>query len=413
MLTRVALASLWNRRLAASLGVFTIAISVALLLAVERVRAQTRSSFASTISGTDLIVGARTAPVQLLLYSVFRIGDPTQSISYARFEEIAAHPQVAWTIPISLGDGHRGYRVLATNNDYFAHYKYGDRASLEFAIGRHFDQDFDAVLGAEIAQKLKYSVGDRIEIGHGAGRKDLALHADNPFTIIGILRPTGTPVDRTLHVPLAGLDAIHAHFPGTSGKSSQSATDEEHAHGALSAVFLGLKNRAAAFGIQRQINDYPAEPLLAILPGLALAQLWNIVGVGEAALLSIAVCVVVAGLLGMLTSLVTTLDQRRREMAILRSVGAKPRHIAALLMVESCLLASLGAALGWATVSFGLLLLAPTLASQFGLYVSPWQASAHEGWLLLGVLAGGAIAGLIPAALAYRRTLADGLSMRA
>ena len=134
--------------------IIAIAVSVTLLLGVERIRAEARNSFANTISGTDLVVGARGGSIQLLLYSVFRIGNATNNISWGSYREFADLPNVAWTIPFSLGDLHRGYRVLGTTPDYFKYYRYGEKRNLRFSNGDVFDDVFDAVLGADVAEKL-------------------------------------------------------------------------------------------------------------------------------------------------------------------------------------------------------------------------------------------------------------------
>ena len=402
MMFRIALASLWNRRFAAGLSLCTLGLSVVLLLVVERVRDQTRSSFSSTISGTDIIVGARTGAVQLLLFSVFRIGEPSNTLSQATWQALAAEDAVAWTIPLSLGDAHGGFRVLGTNNDYFEHFRYGARKPLELIDGSRFSSDFDAVLGADVAGTLGLGVGSAIEVAHGGGRAAISVHDEHPFHVVGVLAPTGTPVDRTIHVPLAGIDAIHAEFQQGTAPTKP----------ALTAIFVGLKNRAAALGLARQLNDYESEALLAILPGLALAELWSIVGVAENALLMIAGCVVLAGLLGMLTALVTTLSERRREMAVLRAVGAQPWQVAALLVFESTLLATAAAALGWLLVTVAFAVLAPMVARNSGLYLQAMQTSPNEAILLMGVVFAGMLAGLMPAWMAYRNTLADGLTVR-
>jgi putative ABC transport system permease protein len=434
MLWSIARASLWNRRFSVGLTILTVAISVALLLTVERVRVQTRQSFASTISGTDLIVGARTGPVQLLLYSVFRIGDATSSIRYSTFQELAALPQVAWAVPIALGDSHRGFRVLGTTPAYFEHFRYGDKRPLALDQGAPFAAVHEAVLGAEVAHRLGYALGDAIVVAHGTGKHDIMVHDDQPFRVVGILARTGTPVDRTVHVSLQSLEAIHADWqhgvriPQRRSAKEVHAHDHEHAHGergrdvhaapatatpqTVTAVFVGLKNRAAAFTLQRQINSYTGEPLLAIMPAMTLAQLWSLVGVAESALLLVAMCVVIAGLLGMTTALVTTLNERRREMAILRAIGARPWQVAALLLIESGTIALAGCLTGLLVVVALLMLLAPSLSAQFGLQLHPLAFTLRELVLLLAVLGGGLIAGLVPALLAWRRSLADGLTIR-
>ena len=177
----LAMRSLLNRRGTALLTIFTIAISTALLVGVERLRSEARTSFASTLSGTDLIVGARAGTVQLLLYTVFRMGEPTANVSWQTYQEVAAAPAVDWTVPLSLGDSHRGYRVLGTTDDYFRRYRYGSRQLLEFAHGGPFVDVFDAVIGSELAARLGYGIGDRVVLAHGVGRVSFSEHDDKPF----------------------------------------------------------------------------------------------------------------------------------------------------------------------------------------------------------------------------------------
>ncbi|MEX2643360.1 MAG: ABC transporter permease, partial [Acetobacterales bacterium] len=172
----LALKSLRNRAVTACLTIAAIAVSVMLLLGVEKVRTEARASFADTISGVDLIVGARSGSVQLLLYSVFRIGNATNNITWESYRDIAARPEVAWTIPLSLGDSHRGFRVLGTDAGYFQHYRYGGDRRLRLAEGKPFDDLFDAVLGAEVAESLGYSLGDPIVVAHGIGAAGFSRH---------------------------------------------------------------------------------------------------------------------------------------------------------------------------------------------------------------------------------------------
>jgi putative ABC transport system permease protein len=393
----LALKSLANRRLSVALTMATIAISVALLLGVQRVHDEARRSFASTISGTDLIVGARSGPINLLLYSIFHIGDATNGLSWKSYLDIAAQPQVDWALPISLGDSHRGFRVVGTTGEMFTRYRYGAKHALEFSVGASFADLYDAVIGAQVADKLGYVIGQQIVLAHGTG----ALadeHADKPFRVAGILQPSGTPIDASVFVSLAAIEAIHAdwqsgtHIPGQE-ISADAARKLDLTPTTITAFLLGLKSRSATFALQRQINDYRAEPLLAILPGIALQQLWGLVGVAENALLIVSTLVVVAGLLGMLTAMITALNERRREMAILRALGAHPRVVFGLLYA--------GLAVG-----------ASYAQAHYGLHIALDFPGARELALLGAVGAGGVLAGCVPAWLAYRRALADGLTLR-
>lgn len=417
-LLRIALASLANRRFTALLTVFAIALSVCLLLAVERVRTEARASFASTISGTDLIVGARSGSVNLLLYSVFRIGNATNNIRWDSFETLAKHPQVKWAIPLSLGDSHRGYRVLGTDTGYFEHYRYGRGQPLQLAQGKPFADLFDVVLGAEVADALKYQLGEQIVLAHGVATVSLTQHDDKPFRVVGILARTGTPVDRTLHISLAGMEALHVDWQngmparGNAKVSAEQARDMHLQPKAITAVLLGLKSKVATFAVQRQVNEYRGEPLLAILPGVALQELWSLMGTAEKALFVVSLFVVLTGLIGMLTAILTSLNERRREMAILRSVGARPWHIAGLLVLEALTLALAGAALGLALLYGGIAASQGWVQAQYGLYLPLALPSAYE-WSLLGAILGAALLmGGVPAWRAYRQSLADGLSIR-
>ncbi len=250
---RLALASLANRRATALLTVLAIAVSVALLLGVEKVRQGARASFADTISGTDLIVGARSGDVQLLLYAVFRIGNATANVTWKSYEEIAARPEVAWIVPLSLGDSHRGFRVLGTTDGYFEHYRYRHGQALAFAQGRPFADLFDAVLGADVASALGYRLGDLIVVAHGLGSAGLAQHDDKPVRVAGILAKTGTPVDRTVHVSLEAIEAIHvdwrtgARVPGV-GASAEEVRRMDLTPRAVTSALVGLRSRLAAFG---------------------------------------------------------------------------------------------------------------------------------------------------------------------
>ncbi|WP_116472972.1 ABC transporter permease [Zobellella maritima] len=411
----LAFKSLWARRLTAGLTLAAIAISVLLLVGVEKVRVELKDSFARTVSGTDLIVGARSGQINLLLYSVFRLGNPTNNISWDSYQQIRQQKGVAWTIPLSLGDSHQGFRVLGTSEDYFRHYAYGRQQRLQLAEGRPFADTFEAVVGADVARRLGYRLNEPLVIAHGAGNTSFSKHEDLPFTLVGILAPTGTPVDRTVHVRLDGLEAIHLGWQSgrqTHNLSQEQARAADLTPQAITAFLVGLDNKILAFQLQRAINSYRAEPLSAILPGVALHELWSMMAMAEQAMALIALFVVVAGLLGMLTTLLAGLSARRRELAILRSLGAGPRHLFALLVLEAAVLTGLGILLGMLALYLALTLAAPLVQAQYGLLFYPGLPTATE-WRLLGLIwLAGMIIGLLPAAQAYRYSVNDGMSIK-
>ncbi|WP_295532458.1 ABC transporter permease [uncultured Pseudacidovorax sp.] len=415
-LLAIAARSAWNRRFTLALTVFSIALSTLLLLGVERIRTELRDNFSSAVSGTDLIVGARTGSTQLLLYSVFRIGAATNNMGWKSVQDLQAHRGVAWVVPISLGDSHHGFPVLATTPEYFSRFHYGDRKPLVMREGKPFEQLFDAVLGADVAEQLGYRLGQKITLSHGSGELS-PEHADKPFTVVGILARTGTPVDRTVHIGLEAMQAIHLDWvagvpvPGLTIPAEQVRKFDLSPKN-VTAALVGLKSRAAVFAVQRWVAGYTEEPLMAILPGVALDELWQVVGVGEKALLVLSGLVGIVSLAGLVSVVLAGLNERRRELAVLRAVGAGARHVLALLALEGALVTALGVLLGAIAAAIALALLGPWLQSSYGLALTISAPTLNE-WTLLGaLLAAGWLASLLPGWRAYRLSLADGLSPR-
>jgi putative ABC transport system permease protein len=319
-------------------------------------------------------------------------------------------------VPLSLGDSHRGFRVLGTERGYFEHFRYGGERRLQFRAGAPFDDLYDAVIGAEVAATLGYELGQQIVISHGLGSAGLSEHDDKPFRVKGILAPTGTPVDRTVHVSLQAIEAIHVDWQG-GGRTGASTPVEviremDLQPEAITAALVGVESKLRIFALQRWINEYPEEPLLAILPGVALQELWQIVGVAETALVGVSGMVVVTALLGMMAMILSGLNERRREMAILRAVGARPGTILGLLVLEAMVMAALGALLGMAILYAGLALARPVIDSAFGLWLPLDPPGLRELWVLLGVVGAAALVSLLPALRAYRLSLADGMMVR-
>ena len=415
MILRLAIASLFARALTVGMTVLAIALSVALFLGVEKVRTGAKASFADTISGTDLIIGARSGSVQLLLYSVFRIGTATNNITWESYQDIAAQPQVDWIVPISLGDSHRQFRVMGTSAEFFERYKYRQGRSLVMAEGVVLADLFDAVIGADVGATLGYSVGDPIVVAHGLA--SFTEHKDQPFRVAGILEKTGTPVDRTVIVSLEAIEAIHVDWRSGAQIPGQSTPVDvirqmDLKPKAITAALVGVESPLQTFALQRAINEYPEEPLLAILPGVALQELWAIVGVAETALFGVSAMVVVTALIGMMATIFSALNERRREMAIFRAMGARPAMIVGLLVLEAMLTAAVGALLGVGLLYLGLVIAQPLVDSAFGLWLPVEAPSLREVWVLLGVIAAGVIVSLVPALRAYRLSLADGMMVR-
>ena len=414
-LAQLAWQSAWSRKSTLGLIVFSIALSTALLLGIERVRTQVRESFVQAVSGTDLVAGARGSGLQLVLYAVFHIGGATNNMGWESAQRIAQRNDVAWTIPLSLGDFHKGFPVVATTADFFSHYQYRGRTPLRFAVGSQFEGIFDVVLGAEVATVKHYAPGDRLVLSHGNGSSRLALHADKPFTVCGVLAPTGTPVDRGLYISLAAMEAIHidwqggAPVPGFHVRPDQ-VTRFNLEPKNITALLIGLKSRARVFAAQREINAYPQEALMAVMPGVAMDQLWSLLRSGENALRVISWLVTVTGLAGLVAVILAGLGERRRELAILRAAGASPADITALLAIEAMFIVLSGALVGIIALAALIAAAGPLLTARYGVSITLSQPGHGEWMLLCGIVGTGFVAGLIPAWRAYRISLADGLN---
>ncbi len=415
----LAFKSLRNRMFTTLLTVISIALSTALLLSVERTKRAAEDGFTQAISQTDLIVGARSGPINLILYTVFNMGSATNNISWKTYQEFQKNPSVEWTIPYSLGDGHRGFRVVATDQNFYQHYHFRGDQKVEFAEGAPTSDLWDVVIGSQVARKLNYQLGQKIVVAHGVTHGEgIQKHDDKPFQVVGILKSTGTALDTSLYISLLGMEAIHMDWQNGAAPTEKTriAADqiqkEKIKVEQITSFFLRTTSRIETLRLQRQINEYSVEPLLAIIPGVTLAELWRGLGYMEQALKMISWMVVAVGLMAMLIALLTGLNERRREMAILRSIGAGPTRIMALMVFESTLLTVLGIAVGLALELSTFSLLKGWLENQFGLYLVGSALTSTEFLYLLLTLGLGILIGLIPAWRASRLALKDGLSVR-
>ena len=417
MITYLTWKSVQNRKLTSLLCVASIALSVALLLGVERIKNGARDGFTNTISQTDLIVGAKGGPLQLVLYTVFRIGSPTNNIRFSSYTKIKNLPEVDWTIPISLGDAYRGYRVVGTDENFFKHYRYRRNQKIEVLNGKIPIGIFDVVLGYEVAQKFQHKTSDSIILSHGISEKSFMDHSVTPFKVVGILNPTATPIDRSIFITLEGMEAMHIGWDkGVPGKNSTVTPEnlkKENIHiGQITSFLLKTKNRIQTLKLQRTIDSFPEDPLMAVIPGLALHQLWKTLSYIENILYLISLCVLAVGLISVIVSLYTSLNERRREIAIFRALGAGAGKVVSLLLVESSLIVLVGTLIGTALLYLCLFMVRPYLESNFSLYLPNQFLSSTELIYLGSILLGGITAGFIPAIKAYRNSLQDGLTIQ-
>jgi putative ABC transport system permease protein len=427
-LLNIARQSAWNRRSTLAWVVVSLALATALLWTLERLRHDIRQSFSQSVSGVDLIVGARSSPVQLMLFTVFHIGSVPQSMSMDSVQKLAQHRSVSWVVPLSLGDSHRGFPVLGTTPAFFQHFAYGDKQPLVLQQGEAFadtlDGLYEAVIGAEVARQMGYGLGQSITLGHGLHDHDhdhkgeqADEHADKPFKVVGILAPTGTPVDRSVQVSLKALEAIHLDWvAGTPMPGGQIPADQARKFNLepeeVTAALVGLKSRAAVFNVQRFVNFYEEEALMGVMPGVALGELWSVLGLGENALLAVSALVALVSVVSLMAVVLAGLNERRRELAVLRAVGAAPRHVLGLLTLEGTWVTCAGVLLGVLLAHAGMAMASPWLQQSLGIRLQMDAPLPSQLSLAGAVLLAGLLASLGPAWRAYRLSLADGLSPR-
>lgn len=405
MFIRLASKSLLNRKGSVLLTIMAMSVSIFVLLGVEHIRSQSKQSFNSTVSGVDLIVGARTGSLNLLLYSVFRLGSPTNNIDWETYQHISDNSKIAWSIPIALGDSHKGFRVMGTTTDYFKYFSYGKKRQLSFSQGKPFENVFDVVLGAQVAQKLGYQLGDKIVLAHGLGKTSFSLHSNSPFQVTGILSATGTPIDQTVHVSLQGIEAVHTDLQKdieTHGSALTAKHLTELNPKSITAFMLGLTSRMATFGVQRDINNYRKDPLSAILPGVALAELWQMIGLLENTLRLISGLILISALLGLSAMMLASIKEREGEIHLLRVVGAPAFFLFLLIQLEALLISFVSMLIGTTSLYLSVFMARDLLSTNFGLHIGLNILSYNNILFLLLVVSATLVVSTIPSFTAYK-----------
>ena len=415
MLIKLSISSLNARLLTVSMTVIAISLSLMLYMSVEKLRTSAYTSFTDTISQTDLIVGARSSSVQLLLYSVFRIGNATNNISWESYLDLLDKNEVDWAVPISLGDSHKGFRVMGTNKEFFSRYKFRGGQSINIEKGNLFEDLYDVVLGAGVAEKLGYDVKTPLIVSHGL--QSFSNHDDQPFKVSGILKKTGTPVDNTVIVSLAAIEAIHVDWTtGVKIPGQETPIDEirkmDLTPKNITAALIGVKSKLLIFKLQRWINEYPEEAMTAILPGAALQELWRVIGVVENLLLGISIVVIFTTLLGMTAIMFSSLNERRREMSIWRAMGASPNIVMSLLMIEALSISLMSIIFSLIFLYLSLNILQPWIDYNYGILVNVEMLSIKDMYIFMIFIIASLLVSLLPAIRAYWFSINDGMTIK-
>ena len=374
-----------------------IALASGLLMCVWMVKTQSQSAFTQTTTGFDAVLGARGSRLQLVLNAIFHLEASPGNVAAADFEMVRRHPMVKTAIPIAVGDNLRGYRLVGTAPELFTNVEYSP--GKKFAVapgGKLFAPDQkEAVLGSFAAQKLRMKVGDTFQPFHGLAFDAKAEHAEK-FTVTGILEPTNTPVDRVVWIPLRGLQTMSGHDP-------KAATD-------VSAVLLQLRTPMAGLQMDMMYNKQGNRLTFAYPVGAIIAELFGKISWFDQVLALVAYLVALVAAGSVLASIYNSMNARRRDLAILRALGAKRRTIFSAVLAEAACIGALGAALGFA-IYFGLLTgVASVIRAQTGVVLD--VAAKHPVlWICpLAMIGLCGLGGIVPAFKAYRTPVAETLA---
>lgn len=449
-LWKIAWRSIQQRALASALTAFSMALGVALVVAVIVIHGVVKQSFERGAQGYDLIIGAKGSPLELVLSTVYHLGKPPANIPFTIYDELVNGSEFASdveiAVPICLGDNFKGCRVIGTSPDMFDRLEYLDGRKYEFAAGRNFQKEkpFEAVIGATAARKTGLKVGESFKPVHGSAVERGEEH--EPFAIVGVLAPTGTPNDRAIFVNMEGFYHIHAKAPDEAEKAPSeklpgladskddkktpaSVHDAEHkaGHGSeaahehadhdhdakkeISAVLVAVNTRTAEtrkIALPRLIAK--SLEVQAVPPSEQIDQLLTgIVGNIQLILLILAVMIVIVAGIGIMVSIYNSMSDRRHEIAVIRALGARRATIMVVVLLESILLALGGGAIGL-LLGHGLTgILAPLIADQTGVAVNPLQFQFSELILIPGLILLASLVGYLPAVVAYRTDVAQSL----
>lgn len=405
--------SLRQHALSSFVTIVSVGLAAGLTMSVFAINAQTYDAFTGGRVGFDAVLGARGSQLQLVLNTVFHLETSPGNIPWTMYRDIAADPRVTLAIPYAVGDNYQGYRIVGTTPQMFTDFTY--REGQGFVLkpgGRIFDETKkEAILGHYVAAKLGLSVGSTFQPYHGLQFDERQRHRDE-YTVVAVMEPTNGPSDRVLWIPIEGIYRMSGHVLRGTGTVYR-ATDEEpvpEEHREVSAVMLKLRNPQAGFLLGNMINNQGKVATLAWPIGRVMAELFERIGWVSRILTMVAYLIVVVAAGSILASIYNTMNERRREFAILRALGARRATVFSAIVLESSTITALGALLGF-LVYGGILSAAFVIVrAQTGVVLDAFKFDPALWMTPVGMIVLGALAGLVPAFKAYRTDVASNLT---
>ena len=398
VLFRIVGRSLRQHALSTLVTAASVALACGLVLAVYEIQAQARAAFGGGASDFDAVLGARGSQLQLVLNTVFHLETSPGNIPWSMYEAVRKDDRVALAVPYAVGDNFRGFRIVGTTPQAFPAAEADAKGRLVRGTGRMFDPEArEAVVGSFVAQRTGLKVGSKFNAFHGVVYDERQRH-DEEYVVVGVRAATNTPADRVVWIPIEGVFRMKGHVLRGTGETYVAKETEEIPDAAkeVSAVMLKLKGQESGFFLDQQINKQGKVATLAWPVGAVMTDLFDKMGWVHKVLALVAnlVCVVAAG--SILASIYNTINERRREFAILRALGARRSTVFSAIVLESAAISAIGAA--------------AVVRSQTGVVVDILQFHPVLVIAPLGMIALGALCGLVPAFKAYRTDVAENLA---
>lgn len=405
--------SLRQHALSSTITALATALATGLVLAVFSIESQSRKAFIGGDVGFDAVLGARGSPLQLVLNAVYHLETSPGNIPWALYEQMRKDPRVRLAIPYAVGDSYAGFRIVGTTTEIFTQFSREPQGGLRFTPGgRAFDPDRrEAVLGSIVADRTRMNIGDTFMPYHGMSHDDDHQHCHDEYVVVGVLEPTNSPMDRVIWIPIEGVFRMEGHVLHGAGTPfiPDSAAEIPDEHKEVSAVLLKLRGHEAGMALRELIQRRRTDATLAWPIGTVMADLFDKIGWMSRVLLLVAYLVMLVAAGAILASLYNTMNERRREFAILRALGARRATLFAVVLGESITIATLGALMGAVLHMVILAFAAGVIRNQTGVVLEITTPPPALWWIPLAMIGLGAAAGLAPAMRAYSTQVADNL----
>ncbi|MEY3320858.1 MAG: hypothetical protein RLZZ417_441 [Bacteroidota bacterium] len=417
----LSLKNILNKPLTLVLNLVLFSLGVGLISLLLLVNVQLEDKFQKNFAGIDLVIGAKGSPLQLILSSLYHLDSPTGNMPISESKAFLnpKHPIFKKVVPLSLGDSHRGYRIVGTNVSFV------DLYEAKLIEGKMFEENMEVVVGATVAENLKIKTGDQFQSSHGLIEDENLVHEDaKPFLVKGILGKTGSVIDQLIITKTQSVWAVHEDHDHADETEEEHAAHLDHDHEyaeeekplaayedqSITSLLVQFRGRnIQALNMARNINEN--TNFQAATPAIEINRLYTLLGVGEEALKALAMLIIFVSGLSIFISLFSSLRERKYELAVMRTLGARPGFLFQLIIFEGIVIAVLGFLCGIALSHGSMIILADFLEKSYRYDFSASLFLMEEIYLFGGSLIIGIIAAIIPAFQASKTdihaTLAD------